>query len=77
MHEEFVNKYPALVIRASVTQRVPHKIAPEGLLDGWRTGLTLALASSLGWGNSIFLSSRPDLIRAGSRMSARLVAAMI
>mmetsp|Transcript_22998 Transcript_22998/g.48708 ORF Transcript_22998/g.48708 Transcript_22998/m.48708 type:complete len:221 (-) Transcript_22998:835-1497(-) len=36
----------------------------------------LALASWLGWGNSIFLSSLPLLIRAGSRMSALFVAAM-
>lgn len=34
------------------------------------------LASSLGRGNSIFLSSLPDLIKAGSRTSGRLVAQM-
>ena len=36
----------------------------------------LALACSLGCGNSIFLSSRPDRSSAGSRMSTRLVAAI-
>ena len=35
-----------------------------------------ALASSLGCGNSILRSNRPERIRAGSRMSARLVAAI-
>ena len=38
--------------------------------------IILALASSVGAGNSIFLSSLPDLNRAGSRMSIRLVAAI-
>ena len=38
--------------------------------------MILERASSLGWGNSIFLSRRPDLRRAGSRMSTRLVAAI-
>ena len=38
--------------------------------------MILALASSVGAGNSIFLSSRPDLRRAGSRMSTRFVAAI-
>ena len=38
--------------------------------------MILALASSVGAGNSIFLSSLPDLSRAGSRMSILLVAAM-
>ena len=36
----------------------------------------LALASSLGCGNSIFLSNLPDLRRAGSRISTLLVAAI-
>mmetsp|Transcript_29157 Transcript_29157/g.43930 ORF Transcript_29157/g.43930 Transcript_29157/m.43930 type:complete len:217 (+) Transcript_29157:72-722(+) len=36
----------------------------------------LTLASSFGWGNSTFLSRRPDLRRAGSRMSGLLVAAI-
>lgn len=35
-----------------------------------------ALASSEGWGNSIFRSSRPDRINAGSKISARFVAAI-
>ena len=35
-----------------------------------------ALASSVGCGNSIFRSNRPERIRAGSRMSARFVAAI-
>ena len=38
--------------------------------------MILALASSVGAGNSIFLSRRPDLRRAGSRMSTRFVAAI-
>ena len=38
--------------------------------------MILALASSVGAGNSIFLSSLPDLSRAGSRMSILLVAAI-
>lgn len=36
----------------------------------------LALASSLGCGNSIFLSNLPDLRRAGSKISTLLVAAI-
>ena len=35
-----------------------------------------ALASSVGAGNSIFRSNRPDLSRAGSRMSILFVAAI-
>ena len=35
-----------------------------------------ALASSVGAGNSIFLSRRPDRRRAGSKMSTRFVAAI-
>jgi hypothetical protein len=35
-----------------------------------------ARASSFGWGNSIFLSKRPERRRAGSKMSTRLVAAI-
>lgn len=36
----------------------------------------LALASSLGWGSSIFRSNQPDLSRAGSKTSTLFVAAM-
>ena len=35
-----------------------------------------ARASSVGFGNSIFLSNRPDRSKAGSKMSTRLVAAI-
>lgn len=38
--------------------------------------MILARASSLGIGNSIFRSRRPDRSRAGSRMSTLLVAAI-
>ena len=38
--------------------------------------MILARASSLGMGNSILRSSRPERSRAGSRMSTLLVAAM-
>mmetsp|Transcript_4096 Transcript_4096/g.7751 ORF Transcript_4096/g.7751 Transcript_4096/m.7751 type:complete len:347 (-) Transcript_4096:280-1320(-) len=38
--------------------------------------MTWARADSEGWGSSIFLSSRPERRRAGSRTSGRLVAAM-
>ena len=41
-----------------------------------KTCKILARASSVGCGNSIFRSNRPDLIRAGSKTSARLVAAI-
>ena len=47
------------------------KYSPKGLTCKMR-----ALASSLGCGNSILRSNRPERIRAGSRMSARLVAAI-
>lgn len=38
--------------------------------------MILALASSFGWGNSIFLSNLPDRSKAGSSISTRFVAAM-
>ena len=48
---------------------------PTFILREWICRI-LARASSLGCGNSTLRSSRPDRMSAGSRMSARLVAAI-
>lgn len=46
------------------------------MFGGLPTCKIRALASSVGWGNSILRSNRPDRIRAGSKISALFVAAI-
>mmetsp|Transcript_27206 Transcript_27206/g.59434 ORF Transcript_27206/g.59434 Transcript_27206/m.59434 type:complete len:280 (-) Transcript_27206:704-1543(-) len=64
-------------LKSSVLRAISSKLtSPDTfILRLWMRRI-LARASSFGWGNSTLRSRRPERMRAGSRISARLVAAI-